>query len=208
MYHYIDYISGAKLVMNPDLESVLVETRGKAYGAELMIKKPSGKLNGWVSYTYSRSMLKEVEDRGVETINGGDWYCAAHDKPHDFKLVGNYKFTHRVSLSMNVDYSTGRPVTIPVGRYQINGKYYLAFSGRNAYRIPDYFRMDMAMNIEPGHYLKQLAHFSLTFGVYNVTGRKNAYSVFFNHDAIGRVKGHMLSVFAVPIPYVNLNLKF
>lgn len=208
MYHYIDYMSGAKLVMNPEIESVLVETRGKAYGAELMIKKPSGKLNGWLSYTYSRTMLQEVEDRGVDTINGGDWYCAAHDKPHDFKLVSNYKFTHRVSVSMNVDYSTGRPVTIPVGRYQINGKYYMAFSGRNAYRIPDYFRMDMAVNVEPGHYLKQLAHFSLTFGVYNVTGRKNAYSVFFNHDEFGRVKGHMLSVFAVPIPYVNLNLKF
>lgn len=208
MYHYIDNKSGAKLVMNPDLEDALVETTGRAYGAELMIRKSAGKLNGWLSYTYSRTFLREAKDRGIETINGGEWYNAPHDKPHDVKLVANYKFTHRYSISMNLDYSTGRPITIPVGRYQINGKYYLAFSERNVCRIPDYFRMDAALNVEPGHYLKQLAHMSFTIGVYNVTGRRNAYSVYYTNDEFGRVKGHMLSVFAVPVPYINLNLKF
>ncbi|MBR5055107.1 MAG: TonB-dependent receptor, partial [Bacteroidales bacterium] len=130
------------------------------------------------------------------------------DKPHDFKFVGNYKFTHRYSLSANVDYSTGRPVTIPVGKYIYGGGVRLAYSDRNGYRIPDYFRLDLAMNIEPGHYLKKLTHMSVTFGVYNVTGRKNAYSVFYNTSGGSKVAGHMISVFSVPVPYANLNLKF
>jgi len=207
MSHYLDYKSGAVLVMNPELEDWLVDSDGKAYGAELMIRKNSGKLNGWVSYTYSRTLLRESQDRGVETINGGDWYAASHDKPHDVKLVANYKLTHRVSFSGNIDYSTGRPVTLPLGRYQYNGAWYFVYSERNAYRIPDYFRLDLSMNIEPGHYLKQLAHMSFTLGVYNVTGRNNAYSVYYTVEN-NKVRGHMLSVFAVPIPYLTLNLKF
>lgn len=208
MDNYLDYKSGAQLSMNPNLADDLITTFGKAYGVELMVKKPLGKLNGWISYTYSRSMLREKEDRGFETINRGEWYPAAHDKPHDVKLVGNYKFTHRFSLSVNMDYSTGRPVTIPVSKYSYAGGQRLFYSDRNGYRIPDYFRLDLALIVEPSHYLKQLTHLSVTLGVYNVTGRKNAYSVFYTTNNGVRVSGQMLSVFAVPIPYINLNLKF
>lgn len=206
-FNYLDYKSGAILIMNEHLSDDLVRTRGQAYGAEIMIKKPYGKLNGWISYTYSRSLLREMEDRGAATINGGDWYSAPHDKPHDLKFVGNYKFTHRYSLSLNIDYSTGRPMTIPVGKFVYGGGTRLAYSERNAYRIPDYFRMDIAMMIEPSHYLKALTHFNVTFGVYNVTARKNAYSVYYNANN-GRINGYMLSVFACPVPYVNINMKF
>ena len=206
--HYLDYKSGATLLMNADLADELVETYGRAYGVELMAKRASGKLNGWVSYSYARSQLREMYDRGVETINGGDWYNAPHDKPHEAKMVANYKFTHRYSLSVNLDYATGRPITLPVGKYYYGNGWRLAFSDRNSYRIPDYFRLDLAMNIEPGHYLKQLTHMSWTVGVYNVTGRKNAYSIFYSSGGGRTISGHMLSVFACPIPYINLNLKF
>jgi hypothetical protein len=205
--HYIDYKSGAVLVMNPNLADDLIETENRSYGVELMVKKTFGKLNGWVSYTWSRSQLREMEDRGVLTINGGDWYNAPYDKPHDVKVVGNYKFTHRFSLSVNLDYSTGRPVTVPVGRYEYGGGTRLVYSDRNSYRIPDYFRLDLAFIVEPGHYLKQLTHMSFTIGCYNVTGRKNPYSIYYSSDGTN-VTGHMLSVFAVPVPYVNFNLKF
>ena len=206
--HSLDYKSGAVLIMNENLPADLVETYGKAYGVEFMVKKTLGKLSGWLAYTYSRTLLKEMEDRGVETINGGAWYNAPHDKPHDFKLVGNYKFTHRYSLSVNVDYSTGRPVTIPVAVYKYGGGYRLAYSARNGYRIPDYFRMDVALNIDPGHYLRKLTHMSFTIGVYNVTGRKNPYSVYYTTLGGTSIQGYMVSVFATPVPYINLNLKF
>ena len=207
MYHYPDYKSGAILIMNHNLEDDLVETIGKSYGVEFMARKNIGKLNGWISYTWSRAQLREAEDRGVETINGGLWYNAPHDKPHDFKMVANYKLTHRYSISVNIDYATGRPVTVPVGKYYYSGMQMVAYSNRNSHRIPDYFRMDVAMNIEPGHYLKQFAHMNVQFGAYNVTGRKNPYSVFYK-TGIDGIKGYMLSVFACPIPYLSLNLKF
>ena len=204
----LDYKSGAVLTMNPDIAEALVPVYGKAYGVEVMLKKPAGRVTGWLSYCYARSQLREMQDRGSETINGGDWYNAPHDKPHEFKMVSNFALTHRYSLSLNVDYSTGRPITVPIGRYWYDGKMRLAYSQRNSYRIPDYFRVDAAINIDPGHYLKAKAHASLTLGVYNVTGRKNPYSIFFRTLPGGTVKGYMLSVFAMQIPYVNLNILF
>ena len=206
--HYLDYRSGAVLVMNENLADDLIETENKAFGVELMAKKTIGKLNGWISYTYSRSLLREMEDRGIETINGGEWYKASYDKPHDLKIVTNYKFTHRYSVSVNLDYSTGRPVTVPTGKYRYANGWRLVYSDRNTYRIPDYFRLDLALIVEPGHYLKQLTHMSFTFGVYNVTGRKNPYSIYYTTNGGGKIDGHMLSVFACQIPYINLNLKF
>ena len=204
----LDYKSGAMLSMNPDLADALVPVRGKAYGVEFMINKPAGRLTGWVSYTYSRSQLQEMSDRGLQTINLGEWYNAPYDKPHEFKFAGNYALTHRFSFSLNVDYSTGRPITIPTGKYYYGGQWRLAYSERNAHRIPDYFRIDVAMNIDPGHYLKALAHASVTIGVYNVTGRKNPYSVFYKTQRNGIVNGYMLSVFATQVPYINLNILF
>jgi outer membrane receptor protein involved in Fe transport len=110
---------------------------------------------------------------------------------------------------VNVDYSTGRPVTVPLGLYYYGGSYRMAYSERNAYRIPDYFRTDVAFNIDPGHYLKAAFHTTITLGVYNVTGRKNPYSVFFNTlGGSSLAKGYMLSVFATQIPYINLNILF
>ena len=205
--HYIDYKGGAVLVMNDHLADDLIETENRSYGVEVLFKKTLGKLNGWVSYTWSRSLLRQMGDPGIFSVNGGDWYNAPYDKPHDVKVVANYKFTHRYSLSANFDYSTGRPVTLPVGQYWYGDGVRLLYSDRNAYRIPDYLRLDLAIIVEPGHYLKQLTHMSFTFGCYNVTGRKNPYSVYFTSNG-SKISGHMLSVFAVPIPYVNFNLKF
>ncbi len=204
----LDYKPGAVLSMNEHLAQDLVPVLGKAYGVEVMLKKPAGKLTGWITYSYSRSMLREMQDRGAETINGGAWYNAPYDKPHEFKLVANWAMTHRFSFSVNVDYSTGRPVTVPIGQYYYNGAWRLAYSQRNIHRIPDYFRVDAAFNIDPGHYLKAIAHTSITIGVYNVTGRKNPYSVFFQPDKTGALHGYMLSVFATQIPYINLNILF
>ena len=203
MDNYLDYRSGAVLVMNGNIANDVVTAKGRAYGAELMLKKPLGKLNGWFSYTYSRTELKEDAGRGDAAINRGRWYNASFDKPHEVKFVGNYKFTHRLSLSLNCEYASGRPVTIPAAEYQYGGSVRLFYSERNGYRVPDYFRMDAAINVEPTHKLKAFTHFSLTLGVYNVTGRFNVYSVYYE----GRY-GYKMSVFGTQIPYLTLNFKF
>lgn len=204
---YLDYKSGAVLVLNHDIETDVFNARGKAYGAELMIKKMSGKLNGWASYTYSRTMLKMDDPNAGEVVNKGEYYPSSYDKPHDFTLIGNLRFSHRVSVSLNATYSTGRPITLPIGKYYYNGSLRALYSDRNEYRIPDFFRTDLSVNIAGNHKVNQLAHNSWTLGFYNVTARKNAYSVYFTSKD-GVIEGHKLSIFGSIIPFVNYNIKF
>ncbi|EKD31979.1 MAG: hypothetical protein ACD_77C00203G0002 [uncultured bacterium] len=208
MNNYLDYKSGAVLNMNENIEQDVIKTTGRAFGVELMAKKPFGKLNGWIAYTYSRTLLRESGEKELYNINGGNWYPASYDKPHDLKIIGNYKFTQRFSISVNLDYATGRPVTIPVSKYHYGGGFRLYYSQRNEYRIPDYFRMDFAVNIEPSHNLTLWTHSTITIGVYNITGRQNAFSVFYTTNEGNKVQGYQLSIFGAPIPYVNYNIKF
>jgi hypothetical protein len=207
MNNYMDYRPGAELMMNHHLETDVVSTEGKSYGMEWMLKKMQGKLNGWVSYTFSRTLLRQSDPRIVYPVNGGRWYPADFDKPHEFKFAGNYKFTQRYSVSLNCDYSTGRPVTLPVAKYQHAGGQYVYYTERNRLRVPDFFRIDLSFNVEPSHHLTRLLHSSITFGVYNLTGRNNAYSIYYVSDR-SVVKGYKLAIFGVPLPYVSYNVKF
>ncbi len=207
IHDYLDYKSGAVLTMNPHIETEVVTTRGKAYGAELLIKKLSGKLNGWVSYTYSRTLLQLDDPLAAQTINNGNYYPANFDRPSNLNFIGNYKFSHRFSISLDVNYSTGRPITLPVAIYYLAGSERVLYSDRNQYRIPDYFRTDFSMNIEGNHRIRKFKHSSWTIGVYNLTGRKNPYSVYFVEEN-GVIKGYKLSIFGTAIPYITYNFKF
>jgi hypothetical protein len=142
-----------------------------------------------------------------EIINGGEYYPSNYDKPHDIAIVANLRISHRFSMSSNIVYSTGRPVTLPIGRYFYAGSQRVLYSDRNEYRIPNTFRMDFSMNIEGNHRVKQKTHNSWTLGVYNLTGRKNPYSVYFISEN-GQIKGYKLSIFGSIIPFVNFNIRF
>jgi len=205
--NYLDYRSGAVLVLNQNIETDVISTKGKAYGAEFMIKKTAGKLNGWISYTYSRTFLKQDDPNAGELINDGAFYPANYDKPHSFNLIGNYRFTHRYSVSLNTVYSTGRPLTLPVAKFYYGGAERVFYSDRNQYRIPDFFRTDFSINIDGNHKLNQRFHNSWTVGIYNVTGRRNAYSTYFAQEA-GVINGYNLSIFANPFPFINYNIRF
>jgi len=184
-----------------------VNTKGKAYGVEVMVKKPGGKLNGWITYTYSRVLLKMDDPTTGIVVNNGDYYPANYDKPHDATMIGNFRVNHRFSLSANVTYSTGRPITLPVARYNYMGSQRVLYSDRNGYRIPDYFRADFSMNIQGNHKVNQKTHNSWTIGVYNLTGRRNAYSVYYVSEN-GRVNGYKMSIFGSIIPFINFNIRF
>lgn len=207
MKDYLDYKPGARLILNEVIEQDVMPTEGKAYGVEFLIKKPVGKLNGWIGYTYSRTLLKMDDPTIGPIINKGKFYAANFDKPHDFIFVGNIKLSHRFSITTNVTYSTGRPITLPVGKYYYNGAYRVMYSDRNAHRIPDYFRTDFSMNIYGNHKVHQRTHNSWSIGIYNLTGRRNAYSVFFLTEN-GNINGYKMSIFGSMIPFVNYNIKF
>jgi hypothetical protein len=205
--NYLDYKSGATLILNHHMETDILNAKGRAYGAEFLIRKTAGKLNGWLSYTYSRIQLKTDDPLAEKPVNHGSYYPADYDKPHVINFIGNYKINHRFSISLNVVYSSGRPITLPIAEYYYGNSYRVLYSDRNAYRIPEYFRSDFSMNIDGNHRVKQFIHNSWTIGVYNFTARKNPYSVFFQSEN-GHVKGYKLSIFGTAIPFITYNFRF
>jgi len=203
----LDYKVGAQLLLNESVETQLLQGEGKAYGVEFLIKKQIGKLNGWIGYTYSRTLIKLDSKFDSERINNGDFFAANFDKPHDLSAVLNYKFTKRYSLSTNFMYQTGRPITYPIGTFEYGGAEYTLYSDRNQYRIPDYIRLDIGINIEGNHKIKKLAHSFWNISVYNVLGRNNPYSIYFATEG-GKVKGYKTSIFSIPVPSITYNFKF
>ena len=209
MSDYLSYRNSAVLLMNHHLETDVISTNGKAYGVELQVKKPFGKLNGWVSYTYARTFLRQVDGHVTMPVNNGEWFPSEYDRPHEIKVVLNYKFTERYSFSSNFNYATGRPTTIPAGKYYSDrlGVLLPYYMERNGYRIPDYMRCDLAFNIEPTHKLISFLHTSFSIGVYNALARRNAYNIYYVTEG-EKTQGYKLSVFGSAIPYVSLNIRF
>ena len=207
MADLLDYKIGAQLVMTDDLETELLQGEGKAYGVEFLVKKNSGRFNGYLGYSYSRSLVRLDSQLMQERVNNGEFFPANYDKPHDFSMVANYKLTKRFSFSGNFTYQTGRPITYPIGRYVFAGEEQVLYSDRNQFRIPDYYRLDLGVNIEGNHKLNKLGHSFVNISVYNVLGRNNPYSVFFVNEE-GQIKAYQTSIFSVPVPTITYNFKF
>lgn len=207
MEDLLDYKVGAQLILNDNLETQLLQGEGKAYGVEFLVKKNAGKFNGYIGYSYSRSLVKLDSQLLQERVNNGEFFAANYDKPHDFSVVANYKLTKRFSFSGNFTYQTGRPITYPIGRFVFAGEEQVLYSDRNQFRIPDYYRLDLGINIEGNHKLEKLGHSFINISVYNVLGRNNPYSVFFVNDA-GEIKAYKTSIFSVPVPTITYNFKF
>lgn len=203
----LDYKVGAQLFLNENLETEVIQGVGKSYGVELLLKKTYGKLNGWLGYSYSRSLVKLDGEFPQEIINNGEYFPSNFDKPHDLSVVANYKLTQRFSFSANFVYQTGRPVTYPIATYHFQNSEYVLYSDRNQYRIPDYYRLDLSFNVEGNHKKEKIGHSFWNISVYNVLGRNNPYSVFFVTDD-GEVKAYQSSIFSIPVPTITYNIKF
>jgi len=203
----VDFKGGTSLIMNDDIETDLVDVLGRAYGVELMFKKSEGRIRWSVAYTYSRTQLKSTGKFNDEVINGGDWFPANFDKPHDLIATFNFLFSRRISFSANYTYNTGRPITYPVSTYKLGDMILLQYSDRNKYRIPDYMRLDLSLTINGSLKSKKIAHPHWIISVYNVLGRQNVYSVYFANER-GRIQGYKLSVFGQAIPSVSFNFDF
>lgn len=203
----VDYKDGASFINSPHTETQVVQGSQDAYGLELMIKKNSGKLNGWLAYSYSRSWMLFNSSIPGESINNGIRYPSNYDRPHNLGLVSNYKVSRRLSFSATMEYITGRPITYPISIYYQRGSEYLDYSDRNKYRIPDYFRVDLSVNLEGNLKKFKLAHSFWMLSVYNLTGRNNAYSVYFRNES-GSIEGYKLSIFGRPVFTLSWNFKF
>ena len=163
-------------------------------------------VNGWMAYTYSRSTMHFKSNFPGESINGGVPYPSNYDRPHNLNIVSILKLDRRFSFSMNMVYTTGRPVTYPISIYYMDRIQHIYYSERNEYRIPDYFREELSVNVEGNLLKRKFAHGSWAFSVYNLTGRRNAYSVYFTNDR-GIIKGYKLSIYGEPIFTISYQFK-
>lgn len=203
----VEYVDHAELLLNESLETDVLNAQGHSYGAEFYVKKIKGRLNGWFSYTYSRSLRQVNSIYEREIVNNGEYFPSNYDKPHDLTIVGNYKISRRYSFNFNFTYSTGRPTTAPLYRYQAGNLLGIdEYSFRNQLRIPDYHRLDLSLVMKTSLKKSKLWESSWVFSVYNAYGRRNAYSVFYRQQfPAGPYK---LSVIGTIFPSVTYNIKF
>jgi hypothetical protein len=204
MYNVIDFKDNAVLLLNSKLEGELRYGKAYSYGAEFMIQVSEKKLNGWVSYTYSRTKRK------VNDISKNNWYVAPYDKPHNVAIVLNYEFTKRLSISANWVYATGTPITYPIYKTQLDDKTWLLYySGRNGSRLPDYHRLDLALILKSKHKPNALWEGEWNFSLYNAYAHKNVWMVNFvqDKDNPNVLNGEMTYLFSV-VPSVTYNFKF
>jgi hypothetical protein len=180
------YKDGAKLLMNERIEMDLLQGTGKAYGAEFYLKKNTGKLTGWASYTYSRSFVKVEGDSEEETLSGGEYFPSNFDKPNDVSFILSYSVSSRITASCNFVYSTGRPITYPESIYVVDGYVVSNYSKINQARIPDYHRLDCSITHNMLKRKSRKVETSWSLGAYNVYARKNPFSVFFRPMYSGR----------------------
>jgi hypothetical protein len=205
----IDYIDGADLIANDAIEQVILNGRGRAYGIELLLRKNSGKIKGWLAYTLSKSQQQTKGRTPVETgINNGNWYYTPYDKTHDISVTTNYKLGRKWEANANFLFQTGQPTTYPVSQYEYNGISIANFNDRNSSRLPAYHRLDISFNYTPKPDSKKAYKSYWVFGVYNIYNRMNASSITFPENRnTGLNEAIKLSIFGA-IPSISYNFKF
>ena len=201
MRNQIDFKDHAEFQGYDVIDTELLFGKGRAYGLELMFKKRVGRLNGWISYTLSKSEKK------IDGINKDEWYNAYQDRTHDISVVGVYELNRKWTLSAAWIYYTGNAITYPSGKYQIGGKDVMYYAERNGYRAPAYHRLDIGATC----LLKKTAKYEseLAFSLYNAYGRKNAYMIQFktNEDDPSKTSAYRYSLFTY-VPSISWNFKF
>ncbi len=214
LQNLIEYKNGAKLLMNQHVETDLIPTDGYSYGIELSAKRTFGRLTGYTSYVYSRTMRKNDSEFNEENFWRGDYYSSIYDKPHDFSLTATYDISRRWRFSGNFVFISGRPTTLPELQYKFADEILVYYSDRNKYRMPPYNRLDVSITFDENLRKKRMWKGSWTFSIYNVYGRNNPYSVYYKKSIPGEANNYRryslykLSVVGIPIPSLTYNFSF
>jgi outer membrane receptor protein involved in Fe transport len=210
----IDYKNGAEILLNPYIETDLINVRGKNMGVELYIKKNSGKLTGWASYTFSRSWQKTNGIFTDEKINNNQLFPSNYDRPNNLVINANYHLSRRWRFGSTFTYSTGRPVTLPEYKFIFQDYQLLYYSDRNKYRLPDYDRLDISLTLDGSLKIRKKWKGSWTFSIINLYSRKNAYSIFYKQEGhmvsyqLKEYDTYMLYIIGRPLPTLTYNFTF
>ena len=207
----IDYINGANLVANNEIETVILNGKARAYGLEILVKKNQGKLKGWLAYTLSKSeQLTAGRTLNEPGINNGEWYNTPYDKTHDFSINASYELNKKWKFNTNFVFQTGQPTNYPVGQYEVQNLNVPIYNdnSRNSDRLPAYHRLDISATLNPEKNNLRKWQAEWIFGIYNLYGRQNAASVNFSQNReISRNEAVQTAIFGL-VPSVTYNFKF
>lgn len=196
--NYSAFKDGVNFLSTPQVETTILQGDLTSYGVEFLLKKNWPKLDIWLAYTFSRSWIKVDGEKDWQKINNGNPFPSDFDIPNVLNAIVMWHITTRVTFSTTLTYQSGKPATFPTSFYYIDGIPRIDYSNRNEFRMPDYFRTDISLTVEGNLKKEKFLHSKLNFSVYNLTGRKNPYSVFFDQSN-GVVNGYQYSVIGVPI---------
>jgi hypothetical protein len=195
---YSAFKDGIGFLSSPLTETTLLQGDLSSYGVEFSLKKSWKKVDLYFAYTFSRSFVKVDGEFDWQKINNGNKYPSDFDIPNVANAVVLYRISKRISFTSTFTYQTGKPATFPTSFYYIDGIPIIDYSNRNEFRIPDYFRIDLSLTLEGNLKKEKFLHSTFNFSVYNLTGRDNPYSVFFEQK-YGSIQGFQYSVISVPI---------
>ncbi len=205
----LDYVDDANLIANNAIEQVLLSGEARAYGLEVLFRKNTGKLQGWIAYTLSKSEQRTPGRTTQEIgINNGEWYNSAWDKTHDISVTASYELNPKWNFGANFIFQTGQPFTFPNGQYVYNGIVVPTFEARNSSRLQTFHHLDLSATLTPSKNKDRKWQGEWVFSIYNVYNRMNAASVSFRENTdTGRNEAVKLSIFGI-IPAVTYNFKF
>ena len=205
----LDYIDGADLIANKAIEQIILNGQLRSYGLEIMIRKNEGKLNGWISYTLSKSE-QQTPGRSEEElgINNGKWYNSVYDKTHNLAITSTYTLNPKWSFGTNFALQTGQPASYPKGQYQYLGITVPSYGLRNENRLPTYHHLDISATLTPVKNNNRNWKGEWVFSIYNIYNRKNAASINFRqNNETGNNEAVKTSIFGI-VPAVSYNFKF
>jgi hypothetical protein len=172
MYHQLEYREGYAPGFAGEIEYDLVSGEGQSYGLELLAQKNTGRLQGWVAYTLSKT------DRFFALLNDGNSFPFRYDRRHDLAVTGSYFLSDRWKLGATFVYATGAAMTIPVRRYLIEGQVVNEYGKRNGFRMESYHRLDISATWTPRKNDNRKFQSYWTFAIYNAYNRKNPFLYF------------------------------
>ena len=204
----LDYIDGADLVANDNIETVILAGKSRAYGIEFLLKKSDGRHKFWLAYTLSKSEQKTAGRNSSENgINMSEWYNTPHDNPHDISINSEYRINKKLKIVGNFIFQTGQPTNYPNSQYTYMNLNVPNYGKRNSQRLPNYHRMDVNLTLNPEKKNKKVES-SWVFGIYNLYNRDNASSIIFrrNNETL-KNEAVQISIFGI-VPSVTYNFKF
>ncbi len=204
----LDYVDGADLVGNDNIETVVISGNARAYGVEFLLKKVQGRHKYWIAYTLSKSEQRTPGRNRTETgINFAKWYNTPYDKTHDLSINSEYKINNKLKLVGNFIYQTGQPTNYPNSQYNYMNLNIPNYGKRNSSRLPNYHRLDINLTLQPNK-SKGKVESTWIFGIYNLYNRDNATSIIFrrNNETL-KNEAVQISIFGI-VPSITYNFKF